>query len=682
MQSDATARARKKIKLNDATTSGFPARKTGLLSKLTDMPIDILFEIFGSLNPYDVLRLARVTKSFRRLLLHKSASGVWRAARENLTPSMPDRSPGMSEPAWIHLVFDTQCYFCSTKGLRVVDWRLRVRICSKCIKTHTKLSAPMPEGGSNDIEFLIQSMVPQSGKKKSIYLTRDYQAIATKYHALKTPEARNVFFAEQREIIDEIEIHAQRCEEWANLKASDRTQEIQDMRKDRQAAIIERLIGLGYKDDIERMEYPHDLKHHVEFTRAQRLTERVWKNIQATLVAVVEQSRQKRLARLGFSERSKPIVRLFQQYKNSHLPYAEIMPGPIELCRLKKVKVILDSPPVDGKIDETTFSAVVPLFNDFVNRWRKYIHLRLLHHVSRAEDKEERMSFLVGYDVEDKKNTFDPKPLRQFQDTIPAILRPIVFVCDNCTPPEWDSIGADPLYFDRAVAEPLYYPEVLDHHCLTRDLSHHDRTQSTDSLKHLEHYDRDRQSWNCRILSVEKSLGRIFAAIIELAGGTSTMGALDMDQLDKWFACMKPTCLRGRGYNPSDHWAQACNWRNAVKHHAEHHPDEEVDFATMTSFEVDFCRSRLVPLEEQVVLRKDWLCAHCRDLPGEHPAAVIDAVKEHLKTQHNIADAQLNRDYYKRFGAPLPPVFGKGPLGTSLEIFGDIPLLKVGIVTD
>ncbi|KAJ7651696.1 hypothetical protein DFH06DRAFT_1475710 [Mycena polygramma] len=606
------------------------------------MPVDILFEIFGLLDPYDVLRLARVTKPFRRLLLHKSASGVWRAARENLTPSMPDRPPGMSEPAWIHLVFDTQCHFCSTKGLRVVDWRLRVRTCAKCIKMHTRVSVPMPYGGSNDIEVLIQSMIPQSGKKNPTYLTRDYEATAAKYRALGTPEARNAFVTEQREIVNEIGIHAQRCE--------------------KQAAIIERLIGLGYKDDIERMEYPHDLKHHEEFTRAQRLTERVWKNIQGTLVAVVEQSKQKRLARLGFSERSKPIVRLFQQYKNSHLPYAEIMPGPVELCRFKQVKVILDSPPADGKIDETHFlSCGAPSSMTSSTDGENIYTYDFCTMSPRAEDKEDRM---------------------QFQDTIPAILRPIVFVCDNCTPPEWDSIGIDPLYFDRAVAEPLYYPEVLDHHCLTRNLSHHDRTQSTDSLRHLEHYDRDRQSWNCRILSVEKSLGRIFAAIIDLAGGSSTMGALDMDRLDMWFACMKPTCLRGRGYNSSDQWAQACNWRNAVKHHAEHHPDEEVDFATMTSFEVDFCRSRLVPLDEQVVLRKDWLCAHCRDLPGEQPAAVIDAVKEHLKAEHNIPDAQLNRDYYKRFGAPLPPVFGKGPLGNSLEIFGDIPQLKVGIVTD
>lgn len=68
-----------------------------------------------------------------------------------------------------------------------------------------------------------------------------------------------------------------------------------------------------------------------------------------------------------------------------------------------------------------------------------------------------------------------------------------------------------------------------------------------------------------------------------------------------------------------------------VKHHAEYHPRAEVDFATMTSFEVNFCRSRLVPLSEMVVLPKDFLCAHCRDLPSEQPPLSIDGVKDHLK---------------------------------------------------
>ncbi|KAJ7878645.1 hypothetical protein B0H13DRAFT_1722305 [Mycena leptocephala] len=167
MQSDDTlSRAKKKRKSNETTSSSSRIRKTGLLSRLTSMPVDILFEIFGYLHPYDVLRLSRVTKPFRRLLLHKSASGVWRTARENLVSSLPDKPFDMSDPSWISLVFDAQCHrdqlnsiqVLLGQGSHVVEWRLRVRICAKCTKIHLTTSAG---DASNDSKSVIESLVPR-----------------------------------------------------------------------------------------------------------------------------------------------------------------------------------------------------------------------------------------------------------------------------------------------------------------------------------------------------------------------------------------------------------------------------------------------------------------------------------------------------------------------------------------
>lgn len=39
-------------------------------------------------------------------------------------------------------------------------------------------------------------------------------------------------------------------------------------------SIIEKLINLGYEEDINHMEYPYDLNNREEFTRTQLLTER------------------------------------------------------------------------------------------------------------------------------------------------------------------------------------------------------------------------------------------------------------------------------------------------------------------------------------------------------------------------------------------------------------------------
>ncbi|KAJ6575372.1 hypothetical protein B0H19DRAFT_1230935 [Mycena capillaripes] len=355
---------------------------------------------------------------------------------------MPDKPPDMFEPAWIHLVFDSQCQFCWTKGVRVVEWRLRVRICAKCIKITKSSEACL--GDSTDLESLLRSIIPRrlasdvqtldenhklnvcTEKGKSTYLSGDYETAVAKYSILESPEDRNSFTTEQKGLIKTMDIHAGRCEEWAQANALDRTQELEEIRKERQAAIIEKLVALGYEEDIKRMEYPQKLKDREEFTRTQPLTEctssrhfplRACSDGHYLLrpegypdARNVEGGHwfdnAKRAGKAGH-------VRLFRQYKNSHLPYDEIMPGPVDLCNFSPVKAILN-PPADAQIKEAGFSAVVPLFDDFVRKWPKHAHLRLLHHAYRAEEKENRMSFLLGYDEEDKNNTFNAKPLKQF----------------------------------------------------------------------------------------------------------------------------------------------------------------------------------------------------------------------------------------------------------------------------
>jgi hypothetical protein len=144
-------------------------KRKGKLAVLLNMPLDILFEvnnyrkpydyhshtipqIFGHLFPMDILNLARTTKEFRHVLMHRSSRSIWKAACANV-PGLPACPSDMSEPQWVHLVYVPCCNvsllpgFCSasvfmaillqicfTTGIRNVDWQLRIRICSKCAK--------------------------------------------------------------------------------------------------------------------------------------------------------------------------------------------------------------------------------------------------------------------------------------------------------------------------------------------------------------------------------------------------------------------------------------------------------------------------------------------------------------------------------------------------------------------
>ncbi|KAJ7293082.1 hypothetical protein C8J57DRAFT_15637 [Mycena rebaudengoi] len=105
---------------------------------------------------------------------------------------MPDKPADLFEPAWVNLVFDPHCHFCSRQTVRMVEWRLRVRICKNCVKTHIQESKEpsLEEGDGRDPP--IESLVPRRPGKKGqcAYLTRDYQAVTATYSTLESLKDR------------------------------------------------------------------------------------------------------------------------------------------------------------------------------------------------------------------------------------------------------------------------------------------------------------------------------------------------------------------------------------------------------------------------------------------------------------------------------------------------------------
>jgi len=59
--------------------------------------------------PLDLLRLARTTKGFRKLLMSRSSISLWKDVLRNIS-GLPECPPWMSEPAWVNLVFYPHCH--------------------------------------------------------------------------------------------------------------------------------------------------------------------------------------------------------------------------------------------------------------------------------------------------------------------------------------------------------------------------------------------------------------------------------------------------------------------------------------------------------------------------------------------------------------------------------------------
>ncbi|RDB26165.1 hypothetical protein Hypma_006658 [Hypsizygus marmoreus] len=113
----------------------YSGKYDGFLERLTEVPLDILFEIFSHLHPLDLLRLARTTKTLRSILMQRSATSVWKATISNVD-GLPPCPPDLDEPEYVNLAFDDHCHFCFVSGVNDIFWSCRVRCCKSCVDEH------------------------------------------------------------------------------------------------------------------------------------------------------------------------------------------------------------------------------------------------------------------------------------------------------------------------------------------------------------------------------------------------------------------------------------------------------------------------------------------------------------------------------------------------------------------
>ncbi|KAG8921022.1 hypothetical protein FRC02_000485 [Tulasnella sp. 418] len=99
---------------------------------VSNLPMDILFEICVYIDPVSLLQLARCSTHIRAVLMTKRAESLWRRARITQFPTLPSCPIDLSEPQYIALIFDPTCQCCGGPNAFFTHYRLRTRHCSGC----------------------------------------------------------------------------------------------------------------------------------------------------------------------------------------------------------------------------------------------------------------------------------------------------------------------------------------------------------------------------------------------------------------------------------------------------------------------------------------------------------------------------------------------------------------------
>ncbi|KAG8723691.1 hypothetical protein FRC09_002136 [Ceratobasidium sp. 395] len=94
------------------------------------LPAEVFTMVVLYLELLDLIYLAQVNTSIRKLLMHRSASSIWRTCIENA--GLPACPVELSEPRYASVLYLPICSACGLKKIHKFDNYLLVRLCQPC----------------------------------------------------------------------------------------------------------------------------------------------------------------------------------------------------------------------------------------------------------------------------------------------------------------------------------------------------------------------------------------------------------------------------------------------------------------------------------------------------------------------------------------------------------------------
>ncbi|EJF66113.1 hypothetical protein DICSQDRAFT_152111 [Dichomitus squalens LYAD-421 SS1] len=627
----------------DTTSRG--RRKS--LSKLPDMPLDILYEVFSHLHPYDLLRLARTTKAFRRLLLSRSSITIWRESLASV-PGLPECPPDLTEPSYTNLLFDPHCHFCVKARVMTVMWACRLRCCKSCLK-------------DNFIELvdIFRTIGPPSWLKPGAMLPAEqinnrllfpkfkFDELLERIAECEGDEEKLKALEEQRiQLVIDQEKSAEMLEDWQDEAKHDRYIDKLQLRLRRQHQIFARLCALGYALDLQAMT-PEMFDHfldHPSVKQPKELTDRIWNNIKESMVAFAESARADRLMRKHAEEyinRLELIRDAVSDYLSQY-PLWENLPSVADFSWYTPFKDIIMNRERGVFFGKAALppETLNPALDKFVRQWQLDMRRRLYEMIPVAARpvEAERVIKRVkeefvnneGSSAETTEAAKDEKYKEQEQILIALSLATTWFRCGHC-------------------ACLLDYPRVQAHRCLkTGPAIKVDRKTDADDRANAYNIVLKEFPWNYtgdKVSYDEEARAAAEKVVRAYGRDPKKTEAFDIDIYSPRFACGE--CSRdGRVY--------VMPWRVAVAHLSDHR-GKDVKITLLNDRDRDYAQDRERDYMKAYFsdVYKIWGCVRCR---GD--AMPLRDVLEHCISEHDIQypgeeeDWDLHPDAETSLGVP------------------------------
>ncbi|KAF8963395.1 hypothetical protein BDZ97DRAFT_1820622 [Flammula alnicola] len=618
---------KRRIMPNDSSDSELapvkPRSKRGILKVLVEMPLDVLFEIFGMLEPLDLLYLARSTKDIRAILMNRSSISIWRRSRSNI-PDMPECPDDLSEPQYANLAFAKNCYFCD-KNLSTnrIIWSARLRTCTKCLHTnfirmHEEWiqSRKYPEA----LAFWIPTIVvsERSGRSADSFALRSLDRLwKDEYSNIDDDRKKLKWLARKVKERKVISAHADKCSSWFE----DYKEELDKRRvvfiDERKAVIVKLVKRLGWGEELARMseDKPQDQPNVVRACRKE-LTSRVLSNLEPVLDEYMAAAKSQRLEqeyRTCLEEREPILREAYEEYVASTFAADAVYPTAGELLFDSAVEDCIQKTPTADFTKELLHTTMRSAFPTIAQKWKENNDGKLRELIAEACGPE---------------YVFNPHTVLHLATTF--------FSCSSC----------------GQCRDSFQYPRVLMHSCSKwAGYSY----WSPDAHTRIIGYVLNDGHWNrSKVISFKKESLQLMTHVVRMCGfDPATTTARKMDEVAPIIECVSCNDVReGRA---------TMSWKAVIEHQRTTHKKDgknEMKLEVLNEPESTGVKEQMNKLEGRRRADERYLdmaCAHCKKT-GNTVDLAKHVKKEHGK-QHPTSDdivPILDRDH-------TPPLYWLWP---------------------
>ncbi|GAA5898943.1 hypothetical protein JCM8208_005433 [Rhodotorula glutinis] len=362
------------------------ARSTKVRSTGNDVfstiPLDLLYQICGDLDPDTPLAISQVSKPIHRTLASKSAADLWKHVRRS--SGLSDLSVPLSEPKYAALVQGSTCQHCglvrsTTKGL----YELRVRACPKCISINLKsldtiwsqnkgihrstfeaaLSTTKPQKYSTAADPVVYWLPEVLAVSKKLQLLDPGAALSsdpTRHPSL----AATMYVGRRREYVVRVKEDAEKIRQFEKDNVARQQQEDDEKRGRRYQQLCRKVIAAGFSE--------RDCSGIPQWTRSwtRPLTDQEWDDVGPHVLEDVAAARELRLAKELVRAQTRRKVQLqplySQLYANAPSHEQSLWPRLSAFYDLPAVAVMWK--PQQAVVDPNTWPLVTPAILAQVDR--------------------------------------------------------------------------------------------------------------------------------------------------------------------------------------------------------------------------------------------------------------------------------------------------------------------------